>query len=56
MSKKMNSRRKLLEDGEAKNDEDLVAIQKTIEIAAGKVGHHTKVEREHITQSTCELA
>ena len=35
-------------------EDDLVAIQRTIETATGKVVHHTKAEREKIMMSTPE--
>ena len=39
-------RRNVMEKGDDKSDEDLVAIQQTIEIAAADVAHHTKAERK----------
>ena len=46
MSKKLNSRRKnVTEGGVDKNDEHLVTIQKTMEIAASEVAHHTQDNR-----------
>ena len=43
-----------MQGGDDKTEEDLAVIQKTIAAAAGKVAHHTKAEREKITQSTPE--
>ena len=37
-----------MEGGEDKIDEDLAAIQKTLETAAGAVAHHTEAEREEL--------
>ena len=47
-AKKLNSRRKVMENSEDKNDEYLAAIYTTTEVAAGKVAHQTKAEREKI--------
>ena len=42
----------MMEKNDDKSDEDLATIQKTIEIAASKVAHNAKAEREQIIQST----
>ena len=48
-----------MENGEDKIDEHLDTIQKTVEVAAGKVAYHTKADRENIIQRThtrqCEI-
>ena len=38
-------KKNVMENGEDRTDEHLAAIQKNIEIAAGKVAHHTEAER-----------
>ena len=48
---KIEFKKKVMEDGEDRNDEDLVKIQTTIETAAGKVAHHTKDEREKLRRA-----
>ena len=52
--KKIELRKKVMESGEDKIEEDLADIQKTIEDAAGKVAHHTEAEREKMIQNTPE--
>ena len=41
-------KKKVMENGEDGIDEDFTTIQKTIEIAAGAVTHHTKAEKEKL--------
>ena len=45
---KTEFRKSVMEKGGDKIHEDLVTFQKTLEIAAGGVAHHTKAERETI--------
>ena len=47
---KIEFKKKVMEDGEDGIDEDFATVQKTIEIAAGKVAHHTKPKREKLTK------
>ena len=49
---KIEFKKKEMEDGEDSDDEDLVTIQRTLEIAAGNVAHHTKAERENMQTHT----
>ena len=46
---KLDFKKKVVEGGEDKTQENLAVIQKTHEAAAGKVAHHTKAERENFT-------
>ena len=45
---KIEFEKKVTEEGEDKNDDDLVTIWKTIEIATSKVAHRTEDEKENI--------
>ena len=42
---KIDCRKNVMEKGDDKIDEDLATIQKAVEIAAGRVAHHTKAEK-----------
>ena len=56
---KIEFKKKVVENGEDKIDENCATIQKYLEIAAGKVAHHMKAERDkHYTKHAgeCEIA
>ena len=50
---KNECRKNVVEKYDDKIDEDFATMQKTVEIAAGKVAHNTKAERAKLYRGSC---